>query len=330
MTRTYTIDFVRGRPPERLDRFLSEQLTDLSRSQIKKLIDEERITIGGAPVRPALKLKGGEQLVVTIPDPVPAETAAEDIPLDILYEDRDLIVVNKPPGMVVHPAAGHGGGTLVNALLHHCRDLSGIGGEQRPGIVHRLDKDTSGVMVAAKNDCAHQGLGHQFKVHSITRRYLALVCGLVKDDEGIVDSAIGRHPIHRKKMSTRARIGRRAVTRWKVLKRYDQDRLTLLELALETGRTHQIRVHFSEMNLPILADPVYGRPAQVNALADPELKRLAKALGRQALHARLLGFNHPRRGEYLQFEAPPPDDMQRILIYLDRKYGGIPPGESNP
>lgn len=330
MARVIQIEFVRGRPPERLDRFLSEHLTDLSRSQIKRLIDEERITLGDAPVRAAHKLKGGERLVVTIPDPTPVETAAEDIPLDILYEDSDLIVMNKPAGMVVHPAAGHGAGTLVNALLHHCHDLSGIGGEQRPGIVHRLDKDTSGVMVAAKNDCAHQGLGHQFKVHSITRRYLALVCGLVKDDEGLIDSAIGRHPIHRKKMSGRSRVGRRAVTRWRVLKRYDQDRLTLVELTLETGRTHQIRVHFSELNLPILADPVYGRPAQVNALPDPELKRLAKELGRQALHARQLGFTHPRSGEYLQFEAPPPDDMQKILSYLDRKYGGIPSGESTP
>lgn len=320
MAPTCRLVFARGRAPERLDRYLTEQLPEKSRSQIRKLIDEERVTVDGAAVRAAFKLRGGEEVQVTIPDALPVETLPQDIPLDILYEDRDLIVINKPPGMVVHPAAGHDSGTLVNALLHHCRDLSGISGELRPGIVHRLDKDTSGVMVAAKNDAAHQGLGRQFKAHSIARRYVALVCALVPDDTGTVDRPIGRHPVHRKKMSAAGRSGRRAVTHWRVLRRYDRDGLSLVELALETGRTHQIRVHLSETGMPILGDPVYSRPARLNALPDTELRRLAGELGRQALHARLLGFTHPGSGEYLQFEAPMPDDIQGIVDYLERKY----------
>ncbi|NIQ93687.1 MAG: RluA family pseudouridine synthase [Desulfuromonadales bacterium] len=320
MAPTCRFVFARGRVPERLDRYLSEQLPDKSRSQIKKLIDEKMVTVDGSPARAAIKLRGGEELQVTVPEALPVETLPEDIPLDILYEDSDLVVVDKPPGMVVHPAAGHASGTLVNALLHHCRDLSGIGGELRPGIVHRLDKDTSGVLVAAKSDAAHQGLGRQFKEHSIDRRYVAVVSGLVAEDSGTVDRPIGRHPVHRKKMSTSARGGRRAVTRWQVLKRYDRDSLSLIELTLETGRTHQIRVHLSEMNHPVLGDPVYSRAARINALADTGLRRLAGQLGRQALHARLLGFIHPVSGEKLQFEAPLPQDMQSIVDYLDRKY----------
>ena len=199
--------------------------------------------------------EGGEALEVTLPEPAPVEALPEEIPLCVLYEDRHLIVIDKPAGMVVHPAPGHQGGTLVNALLHHCRDLAGIGGELRPGIVHRLDKDTSGVMVAAKDDATLHGLARQFKAHSITRRYWALVHGLVPSDAGTVDQAIGRHTTDRKKMSGRSRSGRRAVTHWRVLRRYDSDRLTLVELRLETGRTHQIRVHFSEMNFPIVGDP---------------------------------------------------------------------------
>ncbi|MFO7983572.1 MAG: RluA family pseudouridine synthase [Desulfuromonadales bacterium] len=312
--------FGRGRIPQRLDLYLAEKLPEKSRSQIKKLIEEGRVTIDGTAVRAALKLRGGEELRVDIPEAMPVETLPENIPLEILYQDSDLIVINKPAGMVVHPAAGHHSGTLVNALLYHCRDLSGISGELRPGIVHRLDKDTSGVMVAAKNDAAHQDLSRQFKLHSIARRYVALVCGLFQNEMGTIDSPLGRHPVHRKKMSGTGRTGRRAVTHWQVRKRYDRDRITLVELALETGRTHQIRVHLAEMNRPILGDPVYSRPARINALADTGLRRLAGQLGRQALHARLLGFTHPATGEDLNFEAPLPEDMQRIVDYLEGKY----------
>jgi 23S rRNA pseudouridine1911/1915/1917 synthase len=222
--------------------------------------------------------------------------------------------------MVVHPAPGHQGGTLVNALLHHCRDLAGIGGLLRPGIVHRLDKETSGVMVATKDDPTHLHLARQFKAHTISRRYLALVHGVVPKDEGSVDRPIGRHPVHRQKMSGSTRAGRRAVTHWQVRRRFAGDRLTLLELRLETGRTHQIRVHLSEMNLPLVGDPVYGSPGRLSAVADPQLRALLRRLPRQFLHARLLGFRHPATGEYMEFESPLPPDLKGILEYLEDKY----------
>jgi 23S rRNA pseudouridine1911/1915/1917 synthase len=220
----------------------------------------------------------------------------------------------------VHPAPGHAGGTLVNALLFHCRDLSGIGGELRPGIVHRLDKDTSGVMVATKNDLSHQGLAAQFKQHTINRRYVALVHGLLKTDSGSIDSPIGRHPTQRKKMSGLSRRGRRAVTRWRVLGRFAEDRLSLVELALETGRTHQIRVHFSELNHPLVGDPLYGSKQRLATCNDAGLSQLLQQLGRQALHARLLGFTHPVSGEYLEFSSPLPQDLQTIIDVLQHKY----------
>lgn len=305
---------------QRLDHYLADQLPDLSRSQIKKLIEDQQVLVSGRATKAGEKLKGGETLLVTVPDPTPAEPVAQDIPLDILYEDSHLIVINKPAGLVVHPAAGHASGTLVNALLYHCDDLAGIGGELRPGIVHRLDKETSGVMVAAKNDATHQHLARQFKAHSISRRYLALVHGLVQNDEGEIDRPIGRHAVERKKMSSRGTGGRRAVTRWRVLKRYDRDRLTLLELTLETGRTHQIRVHFADLNLPLVGDEVYGSSGRTRAINDTELRRLVQKLGRQALHARLLGFIHPANGDAMEFASSPPADLQEILAYLDRKY----------
>lgn len=315
-----TILFEPGRVPARVDVFLTESLPDLTRSQIRRLIDEGLVLSGGAAVKAGGKLKGGESLEVRIPAPVETEAVAEEIDLDILYEDAHLVVVNKPPGLVVHPAPGHQGGTLVNALLFHCADLSGIGGELRPGIVHRLDKDTSGVMVVTKNDAAHHHLAAQFKAHSISRRYVALVHGMVQNVTGTVDKPIGRHLTERKKMSGRTRAGRRAVTHWKVLRRFDLDRMSFLELSLETGRTHQIRVHFSEMNLPIVGDPVYGNASKANALTDLELRRRVHKLGRQALHARLLGFIHPVSGEYMEFESPLPPDFAEILDYLENKY----------
>jgi 23S rRNA pseudouridine1911/1915/1917 synthase len=324
MVQQLTLCFDRGRKSDRLDRFLAEQLPELSRSQLKKLIDDGQVLLDGSPAKAGGKLKGGETLIVNIPDPSPAEAISEDIPLTVLYEDRHLIVIDKPPGMVVHPAPGHYQGTLVNALLHHCHDLSGIGGELRPGIVHRLDKDTSGVMVATKNDNTHQNLAAQFKAHSITRRYVALIHGLMDGDKGIIDQPIGRHPTHRKKMSTTCRTGRHAVTHWRVLRRFDADRLTLVELTLETGRTHQIRVHLSEQQHPLVGDPAYGGSGRMKSLSDPQLLKRVKELNRQALHARLLGFIHPETREYIEFGSPLPADMRAVIDYLTEKYGQPP------
>lgn len=309
-----------GRAPERLDRFLAESLPEQTRAQIKRLVDDGQVLLDGVRAKAGVRLKGGETVAVTLSEPTVVDAVPQAIPLTILYEDEHLIVLDKPAGMVVHPAPGHGQGTLVNALLHHCTDLAGIGGELRPGIVHRLDKDTSGVMVATKNDAAHQALAAQFKKHTIRRCYRALVHGLVPSATGCIDRPIGRHPVDRKRMSSQSRQGRRAVTHWRTLRRFDLDRLSWLELTLETGRTHQIRVHFSEMNLPLVGDPVYGSQKKDNAVADPELRRLLQGLGRQALHARLLGFQHPVSGEYLEFSSPLPDDLQGILTYLENKY----------
>lgn len=304
----------------RLDKFLAEAFPELTRSQVKRLIDEGAVALDGNGVKAGLKLRGGERISVDLHEPAPIEAAPEPIPLSVLYEDASLIVIDKPAGLVVHPAPGHPGGTLVNALLYHCDDLAGIGGELRPGIVHRLDKDTSGVLVASKNDQTHLDLARQFKSHTIQRRYRALVHGLVKPSEGTVDQAIGRHPVHRKKMSVNCRQGRRAVTHWRVLKQYDQDRLSLVELTLETGRTHQIRVHLSSLGYPVVGDPLYGQPRRLRAGTDAELAGLLNGLGRQFLHAWLLGFVHPASGETLEFHSPLPPELQQILDYLDAKY----------
>lgn len=301
--------------PERLDQFISREVPDLTRSAVQRLIDSGMITVNGATARASLKLKGGEQILIEIPPPAPAVPIAEEIPLTILYEDADVIVVNKSAGMSVHPGAGTPDGTLVNALLAHCDDLSGIGGEIRPGIVHRIDKDTTGVMVVAKNDRSHLELARQFQVHSIKRVYVALVYGSPKEDKGRIESVIGRHPVDRKKMSGSARHGRHAVTHWKVIGRYGA--VTAVELRLETGRTHQIRVHLSEAGFPLLGDPVYGGSGRLSGLKDTKLRALIRDLGRQALHARTLGFLHPISGEYLEFSTPLPEDMARILEYLD-------------
>lgn len=305
---------------ERLDRFLAGQLPDLTRSQLKRLIDDGQVRIADAAVKAGLKLRGGEVVRIVLPEPEPVAAEPEAIPLTILYEDPHLIVIDKPAHMVVHPAPGHRGGTLVNALLHHCRDLSGIGGVLRPGIVHRLDKDTSGVMVATKDDRTHQQLARQFKAHTIQRRYRALVHGLVQNERGTIDRAIGRHPGQRLKMSSSTRRGRRAVTHWQVLRRYDRDRLTLLDLTLETGRTHQIRVHLAEMNLPVVGDPLYGNTRQARGLADAHLRKLIEQLDRQFLHAWQLGFIHPLSAAEMQFRAPLPAELQAVIDYLECKY----------
>jgi 23S rRNA pseudouridine1911/1915/1917 synthase len=300
---------------ERLDIFVSRVAVDMTRSGVQRLIEAGFVTVNGVLEKPSLKLKGGEHIVMKIPAPVPAVPVAEEIPLEVLYEDGDIIVVNKPAGMVVHPGAGNFTGTLVNALLGHCRDLSGIGGEIRPGIVHRIDKDTSGILVVAKNDRAHHALALQFKQHSIKRVYAALVYGSPKGDKGSIETAIGRHPSDRKKMSGAARRGRHAVTHWRVTGRYQG--VTAMRITLETGRTHQIRVHLSEAGHPLLGDSVYGGGGRLANIRDPLLRRLIRGLGRQALHAGTLGIIHPSTGVYMEFDAPIPDDLARIMEYLE-------------
>lgn len=301
--------------PVRLDQFLSRELAGETRSMIQKLIESENVLVDGKPARSSLKLKGGQHIDVDIPEPVAAEPLPEDIPLDVLYEDSDLIVINKPAGMVVHPGAGNSDGTLVNALLAHCKDLSGIGGELRPGIVHRLDKGTSGVMVAAKNDRAHQGLSSQFSVHSIKRLYQALVYGNPQEDSGKIEGVIGRHPTERLRQSGKARHGKHAVTRWRVKARYG--RVTLVELRLETGRTHQIRVHMSESGFPVVGDPLYPDGGRFNNIPDTQLRKRVSTLGRQALHAATLGFIHPVTGNYMEFSADLPVDMASLIEYME-------------
>lgn len=303
--------------PERLDSFISRSVPEITRSAALRLIDTGFATVNGQKQKPALKLKGGELVQVVVPPPVPAEPQAEDIPIEILYEDSEVVVVNKSAGMVVHPGAGNPEGTLVNALLAHCKDLSGIGGELRPGIVHRIDKDTSGTLVVAKSDRAHNALADQFKEHTIKRVYLALVYGSPKEDKGRIESIIGRHPTERKKMSTRARHGKEAVTHWRVMARYKG--VTLLRLKLETGRTHQIRVHLSEAGHPLLADEMYGGGGRINGLQDQVLKQMIRAMGRQALHAKTLGFLHPTSKEYLEFDTELPPDMAGIIGYLEEQ-----------
>ena len=304
--------------PERLDSFISRSVPEITRSAALRLIETGFATVNGQKQKPALKLKGGEEISIIIPPPAPAEPQPEEIPIEVLYEDSEVVVVNKGAGMVVHPGAGNPEGTLVNALLAHCKDLSGIGGELRPGIVHRIDKDTSGTLVVAKSDRAHNALADQFKEHTIKRVYLALVYGSPKEDKGRIESIIGRHPTERKKMSTKARHGKDAVTHWRVVARYPG--VTLLRLKLETGRTHQIRVHLSEAGHPLLADEMYGGGGRLSGLQDPVLKQMIRAMGRQALHAKTLGFLHPISREYLEFDTELPPDMAGIVAYLDSKY----------
>lgn len=298
----------------RLDTYLASELSSLSRSQIKRLIDEGRVATGsGKRLKGGQKLKGTETLEVIIPEPEPIEALPENIPLTILYEDSSIIVIDKPAGMVVHPAAGHFEGTLVNALLFHCRDLSGIGGKLRPGIVHRLDKDTSGVMMATKNDQAHHIMANQFRTHTIIRKYKALVYGHM-DEEGTIDLPLGRHFRDRKKISV-VEGGRRAVTRWRVLRSYRG--ISLLELTLETGRTHQIRVHLSKTGHPIVGDRQYGSDKRSKEIPSQVVRKKIGSLKRQALHAYLLGFKHPASGKQMEFTSPLPDDMEGIIQALE-------------
>ena len=287
----------------RIDVFLAENMENLSRSGVQKLIDAGEITLNGGKTKANYKLREKDVMDVVVPEAKEVEILPEDIPLDILYEDADVIVVNKPQGMVVHPAPGHTSGTLVNALLFHCgEELSGINGEKRPGIVHRIDKDTSGVLMIAKNDMAHQSLAAQLAEHSITRKYNAVVYNGFPEDEGTVDKPIGRNPQDRKKMAVTEKHSRHAVTHYRVIER--MEKFTLIEAQLETGRTHQIRVHMTYIGHPLLGDPVYGPKKQPIALEG------------QALHARVLGFIHPRTGEYMEFEAPLPPHFEALLERL--------------
>lgn len=304
----------------RLDAFLASTRADLTRSALQRLIEQGLIRVDGKAVKSSHKLSTGEAISITIPPPEPSAALPEDMNLVVLHEDADVIVVNKPAGLTVHPGAGISSGTLVNGLLGHCADLSGIGGEIRPGIVHRIDKDTTGILVVAKNDNAHQKLSAQFSEHTVKRVYYALVFGSPKTDKGRIEGEIGRHPVDRKKMSGMARHGRHAVTHWKVLARYAG--VTLLQLRLETGRTHQIRVHLSEAKHPLLGDSVYGGDARLGNIKDVKLKSLIKELGRQALHAKTLGFIHPTSGDYCEFDSDLPEDMQRIIDYLDKQAEG--------
>ena len=292
-----------GEAGRRLDLTLSA-LVGVPRSQARRWIDRGCVTVDGAPARAAQRVRAGESLEAAPPEPLPPSLEPEPIPLSVLLEDADLIVVDKPAGLVVHPAPGHPRGTLVNALLHHCRDLAGIGGVLRPGIVHRLDRGTSGVLVAAKSDAAHVRLAEQFRAHTVERVYLALVRGVPSAAGGSSERAIGRHPRDRKRMAVQARGGRAASTRWSVLRRFPRSGATLFEVRPASGRTHQIRVHLAAAGLPIVGDPVYGR-------GQPKL-----GLGRPALHASVLGFEHPRSGERLRFEAPLPADLAAALEQL--------------
>ena len=288
----------------RLDKYLSDKLEDMTRSYLKKLIsDDKAVLVNGNPAKPNYKLKPGDIIELAVPEPIELEIKAENIPLDIVYEDNDMLVVNKPQGMVVHPAAGNYTGTLVNALLYHCGDsLSGINGEKRPGIVHRIDKDTSGLLLVAKNDNAHQKLSSQIKERSLTRAYKALVHGNIKQDSGRIDAPIGRHPSDRKKMTITDKNSREAVTNFRVLERYG--RYTFVECILETGRTHQIRVHMSKNGHPIVGDKTYG------------VKKEEFNLAGQLLHAYKVGFIHPVSGEYMEFVSELPDYYMNVLDRL--------------
>ena len=287
----------------RLDAFLASALPELTRSAAQRLIADGHVTVDGKAPAKSMKLAGGEQVAVTLPEPEEAQALPEDIPLDVVYEDDDVIVVNKPVGMVVHPAPGHSGGTLVNALLHHCgHSLSGIGGELRPGIVHRIDRDTSGLIIAAKNDFAHQALSLQLQDHSLSRIYEAVVIGNLREDRGTVDAPIGRCPSDRKKMAVVRQGGKNAVTHWEVLERFPG--YTHVRCRLETGRTHQIRVHMAYMGHPLYGDTVYGA------------KKPAPGMTGQCLHAVGLTFRHPRTGEAVTLSCPLNEEFGAFLRKL--------------
>lgn len=294
---------------ERIDKVICSAVDGMSRSAVQKIIDEGNVSVGDTIISKNYKARKNDVIKVIIPQAKELEVTAENIPLDIRYEDGDLLVVNKPKGMVVHPAAGNYDGTLVNALMYHCKgSLSGINGVIRPGIVHRIDKDTSGLLIVAKNDFAHINLAEQIKVHSFTREYQSVVYGKIKNESGIVDAPIGRHPVDRKKMAVTPKNSKNAVTHYKVINEYDG--FTHLGLRLETGRTHQIRVHMAYIGHPVAGDPVYGP------------KKVIEYLSGQCLHAGLIGFRHPRTNEYIEIKSELPEYFTDFLRRIDKNGRG--------
>lgn len=306
MDELLTFEVTEHKTDMRIDRYLSDQMKDCSRSFVQKLLKDGKVSLSGKTVKASYKVQMGDQIEVLVPEPQEPEICPENIPLDILYEDEDVLIVNKPKGMVVHPAAGHYCHTLVNAVMYHCRGcLSGINGVLRPGIVHRIDMDTTGALVVCKNDISHQKLADQLAVHAITRRYRALVHGNLRDDTGTVKGAIGRHPTDRKKMAVNEKNGKPAVTHYRVLERFGN--YTYIECELETGRTHQIRVHMASIGHPLVGDAVYG----------PKKCPFPKIQG-QTLHAMVLGFEHPSTGNYLEVAAPLPEYFEKLLSELSQ------------
>jgi len=306
------LDVPATRRGERLDQVLVALLPAQSRSALQRLIREGRVTLPEGPARPSYRVRGGEQVTIELPPPRPSDLAAEARPLAILYQDADLVVLDKPAGMAVHPGAGSRSGTLVNVLLHHCRDLSGVGGTERPGIVHRLDRETTGVMVVAKNDATHRALAAQFKARTVGKVYEALVWGRPRLSQGVVDAPIGRHPTARVKMAVRPG-GRAARTGYRLLAALGP--VAHLELRPATGRTHQIRVHLKSIGHPVVGDRLYGG-VRAAGVRDPAARSALRAYGGLALHARILEFDHPRTGERRRFEAPLPTELRELLAAL--------------
>lgn len=320
---TYTVPVPEDKAGQRLDRWLAEAVAGLSRTRVKRLVETGLVDIVGGPaaavVDVARRVRPGEVFAVRVPAPEPAEPEPQAIPLRVVYEDADIIVIDKPAGLVVHPAAGHAGGTLVNALLAHCAgSLSGIGGVSRPGIVHRLDKDTSGLMVAAKNDAAHHALARQFHDHDLERAYYAVVWGTPAPRQGEISGNIGRSPANRKKMAVVERGGKPALTRYRVIRPLGTS-ASLLRCDLATGRTHQIRVHMAHRGHPVVGDPLYGGGPRHRLRGAPEaVRRRLAALDAQLLHAFLIGFRHPRTGDFLHFESEIPLEINDVMCELDR------------
>ena len=312
---------------QRLDVFLAQVDPTISRSHVKNVIEEGDVLVNDKVPKVSQKLKEGDVVILTQRPPIEATALPQDMPLNIVYEDEAIIVINKPAGMVVHPAPGNPDNTLVNALLFHCHDLSGIGGVVRPGIVHRLDKDTSGLIVAAKSDDAHRHLSAQFEKHDVHKKYLALVWDDVKGNHGEIVLPVGRHPTNRKKMSTKSKRGKDALTLWKVRERYGV--ATLLEVEIKTGRTHQIRVHLSDRGYPVVGDAVYGNSAKINTVKDPLLKATIKEFNRQALHAAQLSFIHPLKGERVVFTSDMPQDLADLCTQLRASVNQIDSTKSN-
>ncbi len=317
--QSYTLQVADVDAGSRLDKYLAAHLPDLSRSQLQRLIKEGQVQTSQGESTVSSRVQSGETITIYVPPPRAARPVAEAIALDILHEDDALLVINKPSGMVVHPAPGHHSGTLVNALLYHCRTLSGVGGEARPGIVHRLDKDTSGVLLVAKHDLSHRHLSAQLQARQLRREYVALIRGHMPSPQGSIDAPIGRHPRQRKKMAVVPQDGRTACTHYKVLDTWRS--VSLLRLRLETGRTHQIRVHLAHVGHPVIGDAVYGS-LHWQLSGHPALERTLRAFSRQALHAEQVCFQHPQNDAWLTFTAPLPDDITGLIASLRQAHVG--------